>query len=286
MNKIYQFFNERWAIGTDKYRRMAVVLLQAIKSGQIEAASRLLDSNPVRAYAADPYLAARYELSDTDIPSGSVGVITLEGPLFSWETLRLEQYIDAAMRNDRIVGVVLWINGPGGMISRVDIVAEKIANAPKPVAAYVAGVMASAHFWIGSAAGRTFVASPMGEVGSVGVMVTYQSLKGFYQQNGIDFREIYPDTADLKNKWFRDIEEQGDETIIKQRLADDHLFMSQAVARYLNVKYDPQLPLFRGATFTGEEAVAAGYIDQIGTLEDAARWVLAQDTVKKISTQH
>lgn len=39
-------------------------------------------------------------------------VLTCEGVLYSWETYRLERYISAAMANDRISGVVLFVNGP------------------------------------------------------------------------------------------------------------------------------------------------------------------------------
>ena len=68
----------------------------------------------------------------------------------------------------------------------------------------------------GTAAGRTFIASPMCEVGSVGIMLTYQSFKEYFRKQGIDYREIYPDSADLKNYETRAIEKENNEEPIKQ----------------------------------------------------------------------
>ncbi len=99
--------------------------------------------------------------------------------------------------------------------------------------------------------------------------------------NGIDYREIYPDTADLKNKETRILEENGDESLIKQRAERIHKVFSETVARNLGIEYDPELPLFRGELFNGDEAVQAGYIDQFGGLADAVKWVLAQATSRR-----
>ena len=62
--------------------------------------------------------------------------------------------------------------------------------------------------------------------------------------------------------------------------ADAVIIATGASARYLGIEYDPELPLFRGEDFNGEEAVAAGYVDQFGSLQDAVTWVLAQATIK------
>lgn len=159
--------------------------------------------------------------------------------------------------------------------------ASAVENCSKPTATVVTGIMASAHFWLGTASDRTFIASPLCEVGSVGIVVTHYSFKEYFRMNGIDYREIYPDTADLKNKETRILEENGDESLIKQRAERIHKVFSETVARNLGIEYDPELPLFRGELFNGDEAVQAGYIDQFGGLADAVKWVLAQATSRR-----
>ena len=102
--------------------------------------------------------------------------------------------------------------------------------------------------------------------------------------NGIDYREIYPDTADLKNEATRALIEKDDDSIIKARAEKIHKIFAETVAENLGIDYDPKLPIFRGRMFSGEEAVAAGYIDQIGTLDDAARYVLGVATALQINS--
>lgn len=280
MDKIYNFLTERWLIADEGAARLLATVLPAIKAGNIaEVETRL--TNETKAYATTPYLADRWELDDGSLPANSVAVINLEGPLYSWETFRLEKLLIQALNNDKIAGIVLWINGPGGMALHVDIAAALIEKAEKPIATYIAGTMASAHFWIGAAAARTFIASQLCSVGSVGTMGTYMNFQKFYEMNGIDYRDIYPDSSDLKNKWFRDLAEKNDDTRIKKELEDLHRLFATDVARYLGIEYDPEAPIFRGETFNGKEAVEAGYVDQFGTFQDAVTWVLAQATIKE-----
>ena len=280
VDKIYNFLTEKWLIADEGRTRLLATILPAIKAGNIAEVEKRL-SNETKAYATTPYLADRWELDDGSLPANSVAVINLEGPLYSWETFRLEKLLIQALNNDKIAGVVLWINGPGGMALHVDIAAALIEKAEKPIATYIAGTMASAHFWIGTAAARTFIASPLCSVGSVGTMGTYINFQKFYEMNGIDYRDIYPDSSDLKNKWFRDLAEKNDDTRIKKGLEDLHRLFAADVARYLGIEYDPEAPIFRGETFNGTEAVEAGYVDQFGTFQDAVTWVLAQATIKE-----
>ena len=286
MDKIQEIFTAPWEIADNDYYRLLSLLVPCVAAGNLDAIEKRLDNNKITAYATTPYLANRWELDDETLPADSVAVIILEGTLYSWETYRLEKQLRDVFDNPKICGAVLWINGPGGMVAHVDLAAKMIAESSKPIATYVAGTMGSAHFWLGTAAGRTFIASPMCEVGSVGIMLTYQSFKEYFRKQGIDYREIYPDSADLKNYETRAIEKENNEEPIKQRLAVMHRIFCDAISRNLGIAYDPELPLFRGQIFTGDVAVANGYIDQFGTLEDAVKWVLAQATVRKVNEMY
>lgn len=269
----------------EEYSRLLGTILPAVRAGNLGAADAVLQSSVIRCHATSPYLVGSWEVSDTDIPDGSVAVITLDGPLYAWETFRLESLLNRIAANDRICGAVLWINGPGGMANYVDVVARQIANFPKPVAAFVAGYILSAHYWLGASAGRIFAASPLCEVGSVGTMASFVSMRDYYKQAGIDFRDIYPDTSDLKNRWFRDIEDDDDESLLKSQLEELHKAFCEAVSVSRDIAYDPSDPFFRGATFSGSEAVKHGYIDQLGSLLDAVQWVVAQSTLTAIKRQ-
>lgn len=243
VDKIQEIFTAPWAIADNDYYRLLSLLVPCVAAGNLDAIEKRLDNNKITAYATTPYLANRWELDDETLPADSVAVIILEGTLYSWETYRLEKQLRDVFDNPKICGAVLWINGPGGMVAHVDLAAKMIAESSKPIATYVAGTMGSAHFWLGTAAGRTFIASPMCEVGSVGIMLTYQSFKEYFRKQGIDYREIYPDSADLKNYETRAIEKENNEEPIKQRLAVMHRIFCDAISRNLGIAYDPELPL-------------------------------------------
>ena len=283
MNKLQHILSDNWTIRRHDLEGFMSLIVPAIVAGNIEAATARISVEKCQVKAtAMPYMAECYELNDDSLPSDSIALISLSGILYSWESEWLVRQIEAAERNPNICGIVLEIDGPGGMVSHLDAAVSALENCKKPTATVVTGVMASAHFWLGTAADRTFITSQLCEVGSVGVVCTHYSFREYFKMHGIDYREIYPDTADLKNKETRVLIEQNDESLIKARAEKIHKVFAETVARNLGIDYDPKLPLFRGEMFDGNEAVSLGYIDQFGGTVDAAKWVLAQATNKKV----
>lgn len=282
MNRLQRYFSDNWAIRRQDYENGVAMLLPSIIRGRLDMAETMLhDEHCSAAALASPYVADEWDADDPELPADSVLLLRMRGTLYSWETEWLIQTVEAAEANDKIAGIVLDIDGPGGMVSHVDQAAAQLRCCSKPVATLVSGLMASAHFWIGTSTGRTFVASPLCEVGSVGVLTSYMSLKKYFQKQGIDCRDIYPDTADLKNREWRALEDEGDEAPVKAKLETIHKAFASYVATNLKIKYDPELDLFRGATYMGDEAVRLGYADQMGTLADAVQWVLGKATSAK-----
>ena len=285
MKNIQRLFNDNWAIRRSDLVNTMTLILPSIIKGDMKSASDLLAGRPLEVKAvALPDIATEYDIDDATLPDGTVAVIRLKGTLYAWETEWLIRVLARIGANPRICGTLLVIDGPGGMVSHVDQAAAAIRKSAKPIAAICTGIMASAHFWIGSAADRTFIASPLCEVGSVGVVVTHLSFKEYFKMAGIDYREIYPDTADLKNKATRELEETGSEELIKKHARTIHEAFCNDVAGSLGIAYDPELPLFRGEMFFGDQAVGAGYIDQMGTVEDAIIWVYATATSRKANS--
>lgn len=281
MERLQQFFTNNWAIQRHDLESVVALLAPCIISGNLQAAEDFLQKKELVAKAvAAPYLAHYWELDDINLPVNSVAVIYLTGMLYAWETDWLIKTIQAAESNPAVCGIVLVIDGPGGHVARIDVAAAAIKESTKPVATVVAGCMCSAHYWLGTCADRVFAVSQLCTVGSVGVMCEYTSLKKYFANLGIDTRDIYPDTADLKNEETRALEE-GDESLTKSRLEKVHRLFAETVAENLGIAYDPTLEIFRGRVFTADEAVAAGYVDQIGSLNDAITWVLTEATSRQ-----
>lgn len=282
MNRIQQIFNSTWAIGRKDFLNLISVIHPSIQAGHFAGLETLLAKSQTTVKAIHlGFVSNEWELDDDNLPSGSIAIISLNGVLYSWESSRIARKLELALANSRIAGVILRINGTGGMVDGISEITSAIAGTTKPVATVVAGNCLSAHYWLASATGRRFLLDKCCRVGSVGIVGTYYNATEAMKKEGIDYREIYPETADLKNREYRDIAEKNDEKAFKAHLEQIHALFCDAVSSNLSIPYDKKLPLFRGATFMGDEAIRAGLADAYGSLDDAARWVLAQDMIER-----
>lgn len=290
MERIHKILSDNWAMRRQEFENLAAVLLPSIASGNLEAAGKAIDTKKLKPmavkYTGDDIATVTWidYLWENEIPEGSVMLIKLSGALYSWETKWLIEQIKTAERDKRICGIVLEIDGPGGMSSHVERAAGIIRNCKKPIATVVTDLMASAHFWLGTASDRIFAASPLCEMGGVGAFITHISFKEYFKKNGIDYRSIYPDTADLKNKEHRALEDKGDESLFKEALEHLHKAFSNDVAVQLGITYDPELPLFRGEMFYTSEAISLGIVDEMGEVEDAVKWVQLQSQIQEANS--
>lgn len=267
-----------------EFEGLMAMIMPCVMAGNLEAVSKLIsDGQPkITAAISDGVNVADWtDLVWDEVQPNSVLVIPMRGYLYSWTTEWLIRVIKRAEANSNVVGLVLDIDGPGGMASHVERAAMALRDFSKSSATVVTHSMASAHFWIGTATDRIFCASPLCEIGSVGVFVTYATLKEFYKKNGIKIWNIYPDTSDLKNKEIRALEDKEDDSLIKEHAEKLHRAFSEAVALQLGVTYDPELPLFRGEMFNGSEALSLGYIQEIGEVDAAVNWVALQSQIQE-----
>jgi capsid assembly protease len=94
--------------------------------------------------------------------------------------------LERTLESDQVKGILLHIDSPGGMVDGTKELADYVAmiREVKPVVAYTDGMMASAAYWVGSAA-HTIVAYPTAQVGSIGVVATHIDRSGADAKKGI-----------------------------------------------------------------------------------------------------
>lgn len=283
MNKIQQIFNSSWAIGRKDYLNLVSIIQPSIKAGNFAELEKLLSAeNQTKSYAVNLGFAFNeWQFEDENLPDNSIAVIGLNGILYSWESERVARKLELALSNSKIAGVIIKMNGMGGMVDGISETASILSASTKPIASVISGNCMSAHYWLASATERRFLLDKTCQVGSIGIVGTYYNATEAMKKEGIDYREIYPDTADMKNREFRDIAEKNDEKAFKEHLEKIHAIFCATVSRNLSIPYNKESPLFRGATFMGDEAIKKGLADCYGNIHDAARWVLAQSIVKR-----
>ena len=206
-----------------------------------------------------------------------VAVVPVTGPIFRYANLFtaisgatstqvLATDIRAAIDNPYVRGVVLDIDSPGGEATGINELAAMIrqASAIKPVVAYAGGAMASAAYWLGSAASEV-VADATAIVGSIGVVATYLDTTKRDEKSDVRRVEIVSSVSPDKR-----VDPNSDDGRAKLQATVDALadVFVNAVAKFRAVKPEVVRTDFgRGGVMVGAAAKAAGMVDRIGSLD-------------------
>lgn len=238
----------------------------------LSVAQRMGDPEALQARMGRPLDNAR-RVSMRD----GVAVIPITGPIFRYanmfseisgatSTQVLATDIQAALENKFVRGIVLDINSPGGEATGINELGNLIraARGVKPIKAYAGGLMASAAYWLGSAADEIIV-DETAMLGSIGVLMSYLDTSERDAKAGVRRVEIVSSVS--PDKRVDPSTEDGRAKV--QHVVDGlaELFVG-AVASNRSVSTEKVLSDFgRGGVLIGRAAVKAGMADRIGSLE-------------------
>jgi signal peptide peptidase SppA len=96
----------------------------------------------------------------------------------------IAETIDDYATNPQVTRIAFQVSSPGGTVTGVEELANKVRNIAKPTMAYTDSEMASAAYWVASAADKV-VASPSSTVGSIGVYMTVADMTEMAKAQGI-----------------------------------------------------------------------------------------------------
>ena len=174
----------------------------------------------------------------------------------------LEHSFAKAMDDPTVDGIVLRIDSPGGLITGVQEFADTVfqARGKKPIVAYSYGNMASAAYWIGSAADK-IVAGPTTFQGSIGVAMAVPK--------GEDSRWVRFVSSNAPKKNISATSEEGRDAIQSRIDAMEAEFIS-AVAMHRGVSPETVLSEFgQGDVLPARTAMQVGMTDMVGGFKDA-----------------
>lgn len=194
------------------------------------------------------------------------------GPLFELFGLSsAEQFANqfrAAVNDQRIGAIVIDVNSPGGAVSGVDEVSKLIyeARGTKPIVAVANHLMASAAYWIGTAADE-LVVTPSAEVGSVGVFAAHQDISAMAEREGVKVTLVSAGKYKTEANPYEPLSEEG-RASIQARVDDYYDAFVKAVARNRGVGVaDVRGGFGEGRVVGARQAVAGGMADRIETLD-------------------
>ncbi len=182
---------------------------ESSRAAQEERADHNTTRTLMVASIMDGSAPALHTYDGTTTANGLVAVHYLKGMVryssYWWHsTQELIEDIKSADQDDKIIAHVIFCSSPGGEVFGCHEAHLAIRNCTKPVIAFCDEMMASAAYWICSAATKVYASSPYSEVGSIGVMARMLDDSGWIQQNGFKEIILYADGSDLKNKVVQD----------------------------------------------------------------------------------
>lgn len=190
-------------------------------------------------------------------------IIPVLGPLFRGSYNRIRERIKAAEEDSSIRVIVLRINSPGGLVSGVKELADFIAEADKPVYAYADGLMASAAYWIGSAA-REIAAPVTAGVGSIGVRTLHIDWSKWNERQGLAFTHLAAGSYKVLGNEDEPLSKDAKNYFLDQLNTLYGIFV-ESVAKQRGVDRKKAEKMADGKMFLAEEARDVGLIDRIET---------------------
>ena len=174
----------------------------------------------------------------------------------------------AAVENPAVNAILLNVDSPGGAVVGCAECADavKLASQSKPVVAFTDTMMASAAYWISSAADAIY-ATKSALVGSIGVISRVVDASSRLNQAGIKVETFTPEYADLKGA--------GDPYTPMTRAQKSwyQSFVEDLGASFKGAVLENRGAVpdgaMRGQVLTGEKAKAANLVDEVAGFQAA-----------------
>ncbi len=216
---------------------------------------------------------------ETGVGDGAcnIAVLPIEGTILPFHGIgdfemvvtpeSVESFMDIVEEEEGIDGVLIEINSPGGTPVASERIAQRFRNSSLPVIG-LAGDMAASGGYMIAAASDYLIASPMSDIGSIGVTMSYLEESKKNEEEGITYVQLT--TGKFKdigtpNRAITDEERallEADLKIVHNRFVD-------IVAEYRGMERSAVEALADGSSMPGARAFGTGLIDGLGGRAEA-----------------
>lgn len=179
---------------------------------------------------------------------------------------RIRKYI----KIDKVKGLVLRINSPGGTIGAVQEIYNAILDFKsnnKIVVASMADIAASGGYYIASASDK-IIANPGTITGSIGVIIASPSFVSLFNKIGISYRVFKSGKYKDLLSPYREIS-QEERDLVQGVVDDAYIQFFNAVCYGRNISKSKLQRYADGRIFTGKQAKELGLVDELGGLQQA-----------------
>lgn len=210
------------------------------------------------------------EPEEETISSGGekIALIELIEPIMSSEST--VQQFKKYRENRSVKAIVFRVESPGGGVAASQEIYEEVKktrDSGKPVVVSMGSVAASGGYYVSCGASR-IVANPGTLTGSIGVIFQFLQVTDLMKKIGVDQATFKSGKLKDAGSPFRKMN-ADDQKYFDGLIADvyDQFVNVVSTERKLDVKYVKRFA--DGRVFTGRQAREYGFIDTLGTFEDA-----------------
>ena len=205
------------------------------------------------------------------------------GSIVSGPTVKAIQEIG---RDDKIKGVVVRINSPGGSATASEAIRQALAELAKkkPTVVSMGEMAASGGYWV-ACLGVPVYAERGTLTGSIGVFSMKISFGSLLKRVGLHVENIALDEAASAFAPDRGWNED-DQAKLQKTIDDVYGRFLKLVSDSRGIPIDKLQDLAGGRVWSGSQAKAAGLVDEIGGLDDALAAVAKKAGVEKYAIVH
>lgn len=206
--------------------------------------------------------------NEVRVSKRSVAIVEITGPIMSSQAVvdKLERY----SRCDRIPAIVLRLDTPGGGVAVTQEIYStvlKIRHQGKKVIGSMGSVAASGGYYI-AAACDTVMANPGTVTGSIGVIADFAEISGLLKKIGVDVTVIKSGKFKDIGSFSRGMTPEEKELILGV-IMDTYDQFVEAVSKGRRMDPEQVRKYADGRVFTGRQAKQYGFVDALGTYQDA-----------------
>jgi protease-4 len=199
------------------------------------------------------------------VVNDSIAVVRLEGVIM--DTRKLDRKLRKFDENDRIKGVIIEINSPGGAIAPTQVIYDRIMKMKKPVYSVMETIAASGGYYTAIAADRVYALRST-VTGSIGVIMQYANTKELFEKIGI--KSVVFKSGALKDvpSSTRELSE-SERKYLQSNIDDLYEQFIEDILKRRKISEKELRRLADGRIFSGKQAVEFNLVDRLGTREEA-----------------
>ncbi|PTW62744.1 protease-4 [Breoghania corrubedonensis] len=184
--------------------------------------------------------------------------------------------IDRMTKSDAVKGVIVTVNSPGGSTTGGEGVVEALAKlrAKKPVVAHIGTVGASAGYMIAIAADHV-IARRNSITASIGVLFQFGNAAKLLDTIGVKMEAVKSAPLKAEPDFYSETTPQA-RAMLASLVKDSYDWFVDFVAERRGLDQETARGLADGRVMTGNQALEAKLIDEVGGEDDARQWLVSK----------